>query len=597
MLIKPPVAIEQDYIVPSPDMDLVPQITPYQMSEAEQAAFACTIYCGTTVEYTAWNGTRYLMQEFLGRKMRVLIPQSWFEVASFSADSRRRFVDAIDLNYQYAMEVSGSEPSGSGLNTIAFVYPTGCGTGAAGCGNEGSKGIEMNNYDPPRNNAHYWEATDKDSLYDLISHELGHNFDTNKFSRNANMGVNTDSAHFYVYMLGHATTYDYSYDPGDSPALSSREFADQQESRTLYTYRGISGANWQACGANETCGVGANRVLAGPLYRARQLYGRGVYKRFLSFYKTRLASGQPATTQDKMDLMFEAYSAAANRNMLCLLDTLQWPISPAARARVNTAYPQANPHCTTLGSNGQPLILGDPLYSGISNPTLYNNADDEEHFSVRVPAQITGRTIAGRASMFRVSNARNSRFRVFHCSTAGTGTTADVWYWPMNESGSAYDGYPFATPVRGACALGFFHQRPVNSGPFWLGSRSDFVTASNAGSYTVSIAVEPYTPKRWADLNVSRNPTTGVLTFSVANVDTSLVDTGAQTVRYWVQGRGWVANANWSGNRVATWQPASNEDVSGLVMRAQVYGAEGPVSSRTKSVVYGADDIFGNGYN
>ncbi|MBL8297595.1 MAG: hypothetical protein JNN30_04520 [Rhodanobacteraceae bacterium] len=594
-LVGPTPGAENDYILPGPGVDLTPRITPYQMSEAEHAAFACTDYCGTTVNYTAWNGTAYVMQEFLGRKMRVLIPQAWFDVPSFTADSRRRFVDAIDLNYQYATEVASGEPRGSGLNTIAFVYPTGCGGyPVIGCGGVGSKGIEIANNETPGNNAHHWESTDNDSLSDVISHEMGHNFDIYGFGGNANMGSNSDAGHFYVYMLGHAASYDYSRDPGESSALSSSEFAAQQENQTFYAYRGAAGATWQACGANETCGMGANRVLAGPLYRARQLYGRAAYKRFLGFYKTRLASAPPATTQDKMDLMFEAYSAAANRNLLCLLDTLQWPISTAARARVNAAYPQANPDCTQLGSNGQPLILGDPLYSGITGETPYDNSAGSEWFYVNAPAKITGRTVAGRVAFFRASNLTNSHVRVFFCSTAATGTTAPVLYWTETPGSNTLWGSSFTTPVRGACTLGFFHQKPVNSGRFWLGA--DNVTAATEGSYTLSIAREPFTPQRWADLNVSRNPATGAFTFSVSNVDTAQVDSGAQTVRYWVQGRGWVASANWSGDRTASWQPAANEDVYGLVMRAQVYGADGPVSNRSKPVVYRPDRIFGNGY-
>ncbi|MBL8297575.1 MAG: hypothetical protein JNN30_04420 [Rhodanobacteraceae bacterium] len=591
-LAVPPAAAARDYILPGPGVDLSPRITPYSPSEAEQTAFACSDYCGTTVNYTAWNGTAYVMQEFVGRKMRVLIPQAWFDVPSFTADTRRRFVDAIDLNYQYATEVAGGEPSGTGLNTIAFVNPTGCGGyPVIGCGGVGAKGIEILNDATPGNNAHYWQTTDNDSVSDNISHEMGHNFDIYGFSTNANLGSNSDAAHFYVYMLGHAATYDYSHDAGESAALSSREFALQQESQTFYAYRGVAGATWQACGANGTCGMEANRVLAAPLYRARQLYGRAAYARFLNFYKARLASTPPATMQDRMDLLFEAYSAAANRNLLCLLDTFQWPISAAARARVNTAYPQANPDCTQPGANGQPVILGDPLYSGITGAAPYDNSAATEWLYVNAPARITGRTLAGRDSFFEVPNLTNSHVRVFYCSAAGTGTTAHVLYW---VGGTTLYGSSFVTPVRGACTLGFYHQKPVNSDPFMLGATG--VTAANEGAYTVSIAKEPYSPRRWADLVVSRNPATGALTFSVANVDETLVESGAQAVRYWVQGRGWVASASWSGNRMASWQPAANEDVSGLVMRAQVYGIDGPVSNRSKPVVYRLDRIFGNGY-
>ncbi|MBL8297622.1 MAG: hypothetical protein JNN30_04660 [Rhodanobacteraceae bacterium] len=593
-LIWPPTEAQglKDYIVPEPGVDLTPRIEPYVMTEAERAAFVCTDYCGATVAYTAWNGTAYVMQEFLGGKMRVLIPQRWFEEPSFTADARRRFVDAIDLNYHYSMEVAGGEPGGSGLNTIAFVNPTGCGGyPVVGCGGVGSKGIEVIDKETLGSNAHHWESTNNDSLSDVISHEMGHNFDIYGFNSKVNLGTNSDPWHFYVYMLGHATTYDYSRDPGESSQLGSPEFAAQQESQTFYAYRSAAAATWQACGINETCGMDANRVLAGPLYRARQLYGPASYGRFLSFYKARLAAAPPATTQDKIDLLFEAYSAAANRNLLCLLDALQWPVSAAARARINVAYPQINPHCTQLGSNGLPVIQGDPLYSGISGETPYDNSAGTEWFYVSAPAKITGRTFAGRTAMFRASNLTNSHVRVFYCSTAGTGTTAPVLYW---HGTSTLYGSTFTTPLRGVCTLGFYHQAPVNSGPFWLGGTN--VTAATEGTYTVSIAKEPFMPKRWADLLVSRNPATGAFTFSVTNVDESLVSSGAQAVRYWVQGHGWATSAAWSGNRTASWQPAANEDVFGLVVRAQVYGPDGPVSNRSKPVIYKPDGIFANGY-
>ena len=120
---------------------------------------------GSPVTYVAFDGTTYTLREFNGLYVALLIDD--VQLAVVGEAFVRRQVDRYDQLYDALKEFLASEPSGAGLLRIA-VLPQ----GQAGDGIVGGKGCEITHlfFDDPT-------QLGRDLLYEVVKHEMIHNFD------------------------------------------------------------------------------------------------------------------------------------------------------------------------------------------------------------------------------------------------------------------------------------------------------------------------------------------------------------------------------------------------------------------------------------
>jgi|GEM_PF-3283685 len=565
------------------------RVTPLTAAQAAQAASTvnCTVYCGTTVSYTSWKGNTTTMQEFDGLYVRVLVPQSWFDDATFTESARHTFINGFDLVYQYLYEIVGRRP-GTALDTLAYVNPAGCGDG---CGSVGGLGAE---YDWG------WSA---DSAANGLEgygeiHEITHNFDSyggaykfgnSTLTNNAN-GPLPDSSHYWTTMLRAIYTY----------SGNQNSYYDHQYEGWLQSYLD-GGGTWQNCvvQSNSACSSGSTGYSApvGLYFRLAHLYGQQSITRWIAFIKNNQTS---STDQDKLDHFFEAYSAAANRNVNCVFDELNWPISTAVRTWVDTniGTTAQNPDCSN-GPGGKSSILD--MAAELGPPATPNNYSGPggggfwSPKSVGFPgtANSNGVNASGgageRAFTFQWSTGQN--VLLYFCSPSGghSGATLIVHY----HGSATYWNGPSFTP--GTCNTTTWTMTTDETGDSW-----GIVVEGGAdtGAYSIVAVPAPVIsqPQDWGQLSVSRNAATGEFTMTVNQVDASKVKAsssifpGPKTVRFWAQNYGWVKEIPWvssSTTYTAKWTPPSALSID-TEFRAQVYAdaANGYASNQTAPVIY-----------
>src|SRR6185295_14605766 len=121
---------------------------------------------GALVPYhSLYFGEDFMMRQYLGRYVRVLIKED--DLAKAGVGRIRDLIDQYDVLYAQYAEISGGEPAGDGLLTIAFVRSCG-----GGCGVIGGKGVELTpeSLDPT-------SAYGPNGPYIYGTHEMDHNFD------------------------------------------------------------------------------------------------------------------------------------------------------------------------------------------------------------------------------------------------------------------------------------------------------------------------------------------------------------------------------------------------------------------------------------
>jgi len=565
------------------------RIRPLTTAQRAQApTLNCTSYCGTTVSYTSWRGNTYVMQQFDGVYTQVLVPQAWFDEPVFDENARRIFINGFDMVYQYLYEIVGRRP-GTTLDTIAYVDPPGCGSG---CGTVGGLGVELGN-----DSSIVPIALDGLEHYGAI-HELTHNFDA--YGGSYKFSALPDSSHYWTTML--RAIYTFS---GNQNSLYYHDYE-----RTLQAYLDLPAgtASWQACviEGQSACGDAAGYSTPVALFfRIEHLYGQAAVGRWIDFIENHASS---PTDQDKLDHFFEAYSAAANRNVNCAFDELDWPISSAVRTWVdaNIGTVQQNPDCT-IGANGTSAILDMVAeFAPPATPPANDYTGEGGGFwspqMVGFPGTAHSNGNADeRAFTFQWSAGQD--VLVYYCSPAGGHSGATEVAEIRGGHATYWNGPSF---VPGTC-----NTTTMTVPPSDTVLSLNVLGGSDQGAYSI-VAVPAQSSllaRDWGRLSVSRNSTTGVFTMTVDQVDRNKVTPpsttfgGPQAVRFWVQGAGWVAQVPWSNasSFTATWTPPAGETGNGLVFNAQVLAATSPVnegyaSALANTVIYRPDLIFANGF-
>jgi hypothetical protein len=554
---------------------------------AATASLNCSVYCGVPVSYTSWKSNAYTLQQYTGRNVRVLVPQHWYDDATFTEDARRQFIDTFDVIFDYLTDLVGGVPPGSQPITVAFVNPPGCGWG---CGVTGGRGVEITDAPDNKDNEVFWTTSAAGFHTYGIVHEMTHNFDI--YGKEFEFSALPDNSHYWTYIMRSIYAFTRTR-TSDTPP----EEYDVGYEQSLFKYVQTAGASWQTCVINQQCDSAINGYFApiGVFYRLVHLYGRSVETRYTAFQKARKAAIPNPTDQDKLDGFFEGYSAAANRNMNCLWDMLNWPVSAAARSWADTNFPNANPDCTNVGPGGNKVIVDiQPDFLSPVDGSYTKLQDSGSGFSqniwsptkAAVPAYILVQAISGKSQYFQLTGSGgNQRVRVTTCSPNG-GFSGGTTLWVPNSGGGLTGwGGPQFTP--GVC----------NTTQWKNASDVEVQQGSGAtGAYSIQAEVNPYgqwpLSRLWANLSVTRNAD-GSFSLSLAQIDATQVLPTATQVRFWVQNYGWVASVPWPGAPVpatltATWTPPSGETGDGLVFRAQVLGAagEGYASDQANPVIY-----------
>ena len=555
------------------------RIEPLTAAQASQtvSSLNCSGYCGKTVNYTSWKRGAYFMQEFDGLYVRVLMPQSWFGQATFTENVRHTFINGFDLVYEYLYEIVGRRP-GADLDTIAIVNPPGCG---ASCGYVGSNGVEIGDDYGYFVSDH---GAENDGLegYGAI-HEMTHNFDSYGWSYK--FAALPDSSHYWTTILRSIYFYSGNQNSG----------YDRQYESALHSYLILPAgvASWQNCviQSQSACGDGGGyNAPVGVFYRLAHLYGPVAITRWIAFIKSHQSS---ATDQDKLDHFFEAYSAAANRNINCVFDELQWPISQAVRNWVDTniGTVKQNPDCSN-GPNGKSSILDlAPEFAPPATPDNYSGTGggNWNPKPVGFPGTVNGNGSAENQA-FAFNWSAGQSVLVYVCSPTGghVGGTQIRYY----HSGyvAISNGPPFTAGTCNTTTI-----TPSADTPVAIVDKG----SSDRGAFSIVAVPAPPSssqPHDWGKLSVTRDATTGEFTMTVTQVDAAKVTPksnrfpGPQTVRFWAQNYGWVEEIPWvsgSTNYTATWTPPGAL-LNDIEFRAQVYAdaADGYASNQTAPVTY-----------
>jgi hypothetical protein len=567
-------------------------ITPLTPEQASKSTLVnCNIYCGTPVSYTSWQGNVTTMQEYRGLNVRLLVPQAWFDNPTFTEAMRHKLVNGFDLVYQYYVEIVGRRP-GSDLDTVAFVTPVGCGSA---CGVVGGHGVELGDeygYYVTGNS-----GPDTGVLAYAALHEMAHNFDS--YGRSYKFPGLPSSSHFWTTMM----QFFYRY-VGNANQNLDREYYE-----ALYRYLTLPAgtASWQNCVIAGQSSCGNARGYSAPIglfFRIAHLYGQASITRWVAFMRSMDSDQATPTDADRLDHFFEGFSAAANRNVNCVLDELNWPISNNVRTWVNTniGTTQQNPDCA-IGPRGKSRVLD--MAADFTPPATPNNRSDVNGagFTGTLTLAFPGTFNThgnGQSQGFQFSGVIGHRIIVFLCSPATGGYTGGTMIWFTGGWGI---GGPSLVP--GQCNTTTLAPT-VNQVPTFSVSTQN--SPNDHGAFSIIAAEAPGDPWEtldWGQLSVSQNFATGEFTLTVSAVDASKVTPassvfpGPQKVKFWAQDYGWVAMVPWTPGATsytAHWTPPAGAPAA-IEFRAQVYANQqhGYASNQTRPVLF-RDLIFENGF-
>jgi uncharacterized repeat protein (TIGR01451 family) len=532
--------------------------------EDERAALAslnCREYCGTPVSYVTGSG-HVILQEFRGLRVSVLVPRPWFNFPSFTVDARHRFLDGFDAAHQYLNEITGRRPS-MDLASVAYINPSACGSA---CGAVGGNWITVSwNESDPTSNWLWMQQTGLPQYAEI--HEFTHNYDLlGGVDRYSGMG---DSSHYWTTVM--RWIYQYSYSPPDPDRLPDDYLNSNVQWFYIYTAQyPRTGVTFQRCAVENqsSCFAQGWNIPLGLLHRLSQKYGAETATRYTAFLRDKQVNDPPQNAQDRLDNHFEAYSAAAGRNLNCLWDQLGWRAEGSVSQEVinwtNTRFPAANPDCTN-GPNGTSSILDfRGLFTPPATPNNYNdngsgfNTSDTSPQHVTLPATINSHGMANRDQYFEIDGSANQRIKVYACSPTGFSGHID--------GGPGFEATSF-------CRSSVFGPSPNNIRLRQTGSGTDTRAFTIAATVYVPPAV-PVPDHPWAYTTATRNAN-GTFTISLSQIDADLVAPGANTIRFWAQNHGWISDvplpAGWPNvtTMTTTWTPPPGAETEGMLFRAK----------------------------
>lgn len=560
--------------------------TPRAAARARASASAppSCFACGASTSYRAFDDTLYTLTRYTGRFVDLLLPSSWIDGNGLDDAARRLLLDRADFVYQHASELMGREPGGEGRLEIAVVSTT-CGYG---CGNIGVRGIEIVSSDAARDEIRSDLAAGV--LPRILVHEMAHNFDL--YGDDLWEGApSTFDSHAWTSFF---EQYLQIYTRMGSTTASPDDVQKSWIASTFEVYFRDPASSWQRCIAEQACtaqGITADAAWGGATHRFAQLHGPHATRGFLAALdRLRSERGAPQSLQDRADLHFEAMAEGAGTNLSCYADAWRWSISAALRTRL--ASLPAETRCVDLDADGVTPLLGDcdddAADVGPGRAEVVNGRDDDcnglsDDVLLVEPA---GGDFSG-ASLSLPGRASGS---------LGTSDADDFWIDVPAEQDVAFE----------VCSLGFEGFFFVYDHSRWLGyqytpqgqcSRKSYhlgkarwragfeaMNVSKIGAYTVAVGPGVEWPQTAA---LPSEPEVDACRLVLEARGASATRAGTpDRSRFWVSGRGFVAETDPTGPLRAAYYPGSAPET--LALREQPFEQEVPTEdwSPARSVAH-----------
>jgi hypothetical protein len=539
---------------------------------------------GSTVSYTAFDGTSYSLIQYNGTYVAFLVQPASLALNRFSVPQLRAFIDHLDVLYTHFSEIMGAEPPGGKLIHMAFVNTCG-----GGCGYIGVKGIELA---PEMLDPAHTEYPD-DSPYVYAIHELTHNFDF--YSQYITYGP--DPAHSWTdFMTNYISFFNREGVSGEYPVPWLQDAVTQR----FTSYLSYPGSNWTDCVEKNSCDPGggmAQHAQGGMMLRIAQLHGPESVKVFIQYLNTAISTRKlNSVSMDdlaKNDLLIESLAHGAKANLSCYEDAWNWPISSALRGQLNTTFGE-NPNCADQDGDGYSTLQGDANDHNASiNPgakEVANGIDDDgdgiiddllvketsdfgnsvgDATTVPFPARIDGTIATPQDSdTFQIVLAHPTHVRFILRSLGAF----QGWLFLNNQGSSNWFKYEWVDAK----------QRSILDVDLTAGTwtfDAAYNSQSTVGDY--EIVVMPITP--WPShltAPQAETPVPGVEIMATPAVPPELAGLSHLSARFWVEGFGWYGERPLDSTQAAsfTWVAPSGTSFCGRSYRVQFRSGDLPAS-------------------
>lgn len=517
--------------------------------------------------YNDFNGNRHYLEELRGKYTRLLLTKE--DLNTMSLPQARELLDQQDILYAQLKELTGGEPAGDGLLTVAFVETCG-----AGCGNVGAKGVEI---DPD------FASKSTAETYDFVAHEMTHNFDT----LGAYFFCGNDTSHSWTAWIQNYLDVATLHSSGARSPEKYQAFRVKE----LFThpYLSVAGHSWDTCvKSNAYCGgLDTHLIQAGFCHKVAALHGVAAVQRALGFIRTAIVSRNLSpnamSPEQRNDLMLEAFSFGAQTNLTCYADSWNWAISSTLRNNLATLYGNNNTLCADADGDGFSIIQGDP---NDSNPAVHpgavetvNGQDDDGNGVVDELALSEG---AGFPNSPASSLAVTPPIRI-----QGNGSTANADFFHLDLTNqtsveleiTSLDGGSGWFRIDASNGIRKFEDFIPQTGKL-IGAvsldrgRYEFHIDVNSGRYDALISTSP----AWPPYDFAPKPqqiSTNQWLLTAVAIPSNLTNRTDVSLRLWVSNQGWIATnivTSTNLNSVSlTWATPTNFNAYSDTFRCQFF--------------------------
>jgi len=549
------------------------------------------------VNYTAFNGSNYVMKEFFGKNTSVLIKPA--DLLIFTEAQSWELVDQADYLYETFKELMGAEPQGTGRLRIAFVDTCG-----GGCGNIGSKGIELGPYFA---NAGAWFARgDLPDVYPYMAHEMTHNFD--RWSSYIMFG--SDIAHAWTSFMDayvvSANQQGQAPNSGGGKGYSPGTFLKKRVDEFYGPFVATAGSTWQTCVRNGACtNLNATQIQGGFVAQLAQLLGPRAVRQGLAELKnaatTRGLNPSTMTPEEKNDLLLECFSRGAQTNLGCLMTPLHWRIGATLQSLLTALYGTNHYACMDADGDGYTPLQGDANDAdssihpgatevvngvdddcdGIIDDLLYSETTDFPNafasaLQIAFPFRVTG-TIAAASDgdYFKITLSAATKIRF---SLKSQGTFAG-WLFIYDANGNwltySYCGAGSQSDLDITLASGTWR----------------FSVSQNASSAPGAYQLSAFAATDWPGYTYPGKPSligSNLWRMVSSPAPASLVGDPNVQVRFWASGFGWIGTNTLGASNTGffTWSAPSNLPPSETTCRVQFFEATNPVTRATEALPF-----------
>ncbi len=517
--------------------------------------------------YHDFSGNVHYLEELRGKFTRLLLSKA--DLEKMSLPQARELLDQQDILYAQLKELTGSEPAGDGLLTVAFVKTCG-----AGCGNIGSKGVEI---DPD------FAGMPIATTYDFIAHEMTHNFDT----MSSYFMFGPDAGHGWTAWIQNYLDVATRRGSGARSAENYQAFRVNE----LFTnpYLSVPGHSWSSCvESNDYCGDLASFLIqAGFCHKVSAIHGVAAVQRSLVFMRNAIATRglvpENLSPAQRNDLMLESFSFGTQTNLTCYADAWNWAISPALRLQLANLYGSSNALCADNDGDGYSTIQGD---TADNNPNIHpgateiaNGLDDNGNGIVDEITMLevgnfpsSPATSLGVVAPVRIKGSGNSVNADFFHLDITNETTLQV---ELISSGSGTGWMRVRGPDDSLKLEAYIPANSsISAAVVLTPGRNEFHVDLSSGQYDLLLSTnQAWPPYQFALSPQPVNSNTWLL--QAAALPENLTNRPDVTVRHWVSGQGWIATntiiANNPNTRTTTWTTPTNFTAAAASYRSQYF--------------------------